>query len=659
MSDNLLHDVLSCTKLPSLPAVAIQLLELTSDPDVAMGDIARLVQQDQALAGKVLKTVNSSFYGLSSPCASIDRAMGYLGLNTVKSLVLGFSLVETTKSVSEGFDLEAHWRRAIIGATGARTIARDMGGVDPEEAFTSALFQDMGMLAAFAAMQGRYAAVIDGVPHRALCATESQEFGFDHAVVGAGLAENWKLPSDICEAIRCHHNLDSVSEQNKALARAVSMGAMLCDAMDPSAAKSAIRKIERLSGDWYAKRAPDVEKLIGEVAETSKTLAKMFNQEIGSLPSPAELMAQAQDKTIEHQVAIQREAEELAQEALTDGLTRVPNRKRFDGVLELAYNEFTSTGTGFGVLFFDADKFKDVNDTHGHAAGDAVLVELARRTADTVGDKGTVCRYGGEEFAIIVPNATLDQCAALGEQVCSIIAATPFDLSALEGVPDTLPVTVSVGVSSVDAGKPERLSSGDQIVQEADECVYAAKEAGRNNVKVFGRIEANQSTVDQAMVSQKSDACTEGVQAPIPQIPTKSTNASRRILLVEDDALAATLVISLIKRRDKAVDIQWVKSGTKACIMLESGKFNQSNGLDLIICDFMLPGCNGHEVLHVAKGAAGLVDVPFFMLTGSSDNAMKDETLRLGAAKFIHKDEFCADVNGCLNEVFSPTSNAA
>tara|TARA_R110002072_G_scaffold150953_6_gene299906 strand:- start:12052 stop:13971 length:1920 start_codon:yes stop_codon:yes gene_type:complete len=639
--------------------VAIQLLELTSDPDVAMGDIARLVQQDQALAGKVLKTVNSSFYGLSSPCASIDRAMGYLGLNTVKSLVLGFSLVETTKSVSEGFDLEAHWRRAIIGATGARTIARNVGGVDPEEAFTAALFQDMGMLAAFAAMQGRYAAVIDGVPHRGLCATESQEFGFDHAIVGAGLAEKWKLPSDICEAIRCHHNLDSVSEQNKALARAVSMGAMLCDAMDPAAAKSAIRKIERLSGDWYAKRAPDVEQLIGEVAETSKTLAKMFNQEIGSFPSPDELMAQAQDKTIEHQVAIQREAEELAIEALTDGLTRVPNRKRFDGVLELAYNEFTATGTGFGVLFFDADKFKDVNDTYGHAAGDAVLVELARRTADTVGDKGTVCRYGGEEFAIIVPNATLDECAALGEQVCSIIAATPFDLSMLDGVPDTLPVTVSVGVSSVDAGKPERLSSGDQIVQEADECVYAAKEAGRNNVKVFGRYETTQNVAEQDQTLPEPMTQRASSELPSPQIPTKSTNASRRILLVEDDALAATLVISLIKRRDKAVDIQWVKSGTKACVMLESGKFDQSNGLDLIICDFMLPGCNGHEVLRVAQGTPGLGDVPFFMLTGSSDHAMKDETLRLGAAKFIHKDEFCADVNGCLNEVFSPSSKAA
>lgn len=659
MSDNLLHDVLSCTNLPSLPAVAIQLLELTSDPDVAMGDIARLVQQDQALAAKVLKTVNSSFYGLSSPCASIERAMGYLGLNTVKSLVLGFSLVETTKSVSEGFDLEAHWRRAIIGATGARIIAREVGGVDPEEAFTAALFQDMGMLASYAAMKDRYASVIEGIQHRTLCSTEKKEFGFNHPMVGAELAEKWKLPSDICEAIRCHHDLDGVSDQNRELARVVSMGAMICDAMDPESAKSAIRKIERLSGDWYAKRAPSVEELLKEVAETAKTLAKMFEQEIGDLPSSAQLLSLAQDKTIEHQVSLQREAEELAIEALTDGLTRVPNRKRFDGVLELAYNEFAATGTGFGVLFFDADKFKNVNDTYGHAAGDAVLVELARRTADTVGDKGTVCRYGGEEFAIIVPNSTLDECAVLGEQVCSIIAATPFDLSMLDGVPDTLPVTVSVGVSSVDAGKPERLSSGDQIVQEADECVYAAKEAGRNNVKVFGRDGTTQNAAEQAQTLREPTTQRASSELPSPQIPTKASNASRRILLVEDDALAATLVISLIKRRDKAVDVQWVKSGTKACVMLESGQFDLSNALDLIICDFMLPGCNGHEVLRVAKGIHGLVDVPFFMLTGSSDHAMKDETLRLGAAKFIHKDEFCADVNGCLNEVFSPSSKAA
>ncbi|MBL4698284.1 MAG: HDOD domain-containing protein [Phycisphaerales bacterium] len=665
MTDSLLQDVLSCSNLPSLPAVAVKLLELTSDPDVAMKDIAKLVQQDQALAAKVLKTVNSSFYGLSSRCGSIERAMGYLGLNTVKSLVLGFSLVETTKNAGEGFDLEAHWRRAIVGASGARKIAQVVGGVDPEEAFTAALFQDMGMLAAFAAMKTRYTETIDGVPHRVLCGLEKETFGFDHAKVGTGLAEKWKLPEEICEAIRCHHDPDDVLPSHESLARVVSLGAILTDAMDGKTAKSAIRKLERLTSLWYAKRAPDVESLIEEVAETSKTLAKMFDQNIGDFPDAAELMAQAQEQGIEHQVAQQRQAEELAKEASIDGLTRVANRKHFDIELDRVYNEYLRSNKGFGVLFFDADKFKNVNDTYGHAAGDAVLIELAKRTSDTIGDMGVVCRYGGEEFAIIVPNATLDECAMLGEQVCSVIDASPFDLSMIEGMPATLRVTVSVGVSSVDAGKPGRLASGDQIVQEADECVYAAKEDGRNNVKVYGRFgkkaeqtPAVSTPAAESVSTQESAPLTTRQPPTVAPAPTNKPKAVGRLMLVEDDALAATLVISLIKRRSK-VDIQWVKSGTKACILLESGKFVGDDALDLIICDFNLPGCNGYEVLRVAKNSMTVADVPFYMLSGSTDADMKDESHRLGATQFIHKDEFCANVNKWIDEVLSSVQAAA
>ena len=91
--------VLACPNLPTFPTVANQLLELTRDPDVALGDIAKLIKGDQGLASKVLKTVNSSFYGLAVPCKTIERALGYLGLKAIKSLVLGFSVAQVTKAM--------------------------------------------------------------------------------------------------------------------------------------------------------------------------------------------------------------------------------------------------------------------------------------------------------------------------------------------------------------------------------------------------------------------------------------------------------------------------------------------------------------------------------------------------------------------------------
>ena len=102
--------------LPSLPGVASQVLELTRSPKVSMQDIAQTVVMDPALATKVLRTVNSSYYALAQPCPSLPRAMSMLGMSTVKSIVLGFSLVEMTKGVAGGaqaFDLQAYWRRAM------------------------------------------------------------------------------------------------------------------------------------------------------------------------------------------------------------------------------------------------------------------------------------------------------------------------------------------------------------------------------------------------------------------------------------------------------------------------------------------------------------------------------------------------------------------
>jgi len=103
----------------------VRVLELTRDPNVSITALAQAVAADPALAVKVLKTVNSSYYGLSAPCPSIPRALNLLGLNTVKAIVLSFSLVDCTKTagLDERFDIGAFWRRAVHCAAAARALA--------------------------------------------------------------------------------------------------------------------------------------------------------------------------------------------------------------------------------------------------------------------------------------------------------------------------------------------------------------------------------------------------------------------------------------------------------------------------------------------------------------------------------------------------------
>ena len=156
----MLEKVLACPNLPTLPTVAVDLLKLTGDPEVDLADISQLVEKDVALSGKILRTVNSSYYGLSQPCPTINRALAYLGLNTVKSLVLGFSLVDLSQQCKDGFDLIHYWRRGLFSAAAARRIAQVTDSCDPDETFLAALMQDIGMLAMHTALGKQYQQVV-------------------------------------------------------------------------------------------------------------------------------------------------------------------------------------------------------------------------------------------------------------------------------------------------------------------------------------------------------------------------------------------------------------------------------------------------------------------------------------------------------------------
>src|SRR5690606_2994663 len=125
----------------------------------------------------------------------------------------------------------------------------------------------------------------------------------------------------------------------------------------------------------------------------------------------------ANERMFEQQLIAHREAEQAQQDAITDGLTGVPNRKHFDGLVSRTVADAISSKTPLAVLFSDADHFKFVNDTYRHPCGDAVLIELARRVTQTVGDRGTACRYGGEEFVVVLPGLNLEQATDVGEAI--------------------------------------------------------------------------------------------------------------------------------------------------------------------------------------------------------------------------------------------------
>ncbi len=172
----------------------------------------------------------------------------------------------------------------------------------------------------------------------------------------------------------------------------------------------------------------------------------------------------------------------LLRSGFTDVLTGWNNRRYLGVRLLEELARARRDGVGVICLMLDVDFFKHVNDTWGHAAGDAVLRELAQRIESQVRASDVAARYGGEEFVVLLPNTEFASATRLAERVRNAISSTPFDLPC----GDTVTVTVSIGISEVYPGPDDTdlKTIGDSLVARADVALYAAKSAGRDRVIV-------------------------------------------------------------------------------------------------------------------------------------------------------------------------------
>ena len=215
-----------------MPTIALEVIELAQRPEVEFREIANTIQHDPALSSKILKTVNSAFYGQVREISTISRALQVLGLNSVKTLALGFSLVGNLKTPKGmRFDHVSYWRRSLYTATAARTLSRHAGIVQQEEAFLGGLLQDMGMVALSQAVGDEYGKVLvaSGPHHASLRECEIRALGVDHAEVGAALAEAWKLPPVLVAPIRHHEEPNAADPELRTLVRSVSLGNRVAD----------------------------------------------------------------------------------------------------------------------------------------------------------------------------------------------------------------------------------------------------------------------------------------------------------------------------------------------------------------------------------------------------------------------------------------------
>ncbi len=488
MPSQVLDQVLQSPRLPSLPAIALEVIELVQKRDVNIKQIAHTISHDPALTGRLLKVVNSSFYGQAYAVSSISHALVVLGLNSVKTMALGFTLVGNLKtSAAEGFDHLAYWKNSLYSAAAAKAIAKLADVPQQEEVFIAALLQDMGQLALSQTMGSTYhrAIATAGQDRQKLLTLERQALDTDHTEVGGALADQWKLPPVLALPIRLHETPEAAPEDARQIVRCVSMGGYIADVFVSENSGVALRKAYDQGLAWFNLSPEATDRLINAVHNDSVELSKLFELPTGKLEDPAEILARASEALLHVGMQTARDTSDLEEKnrqlqakATTDPLTRVANRGHFNEVIATRFAEAMSSGKPLSVLFLDTDKFKSFNDTYGHQTGDRVLVEKAKAIQSILPPNALLARYGGEEFAIVLPETDRLTAARLAEKVRLQVASITITSDAGQA----LHVTTSVGVATQEG---RLFESPEQLVKAADRGVYAAKASGRNCVRVY------------------------------------------------------------------------------------------------------------------------------------------------------------------------------
>ncbi len=196
--------------LPSIPALYGELVALLQAPETPVEEVARIVERDPAMTAKVLKLVNSAFFGLSRQVSSLPDACGYLGLDTLRSLVLSlqtFSQFQSRKL--GGIELEPLWRHSLRTAQAAKRIAQRQAAATEivDEAFVAGLLHDVGKLILAANCVAEYEQALRQAREKPedLVEAERAVFVCDHADVGGYVMGLWGLPASVVEAIALHH----------------------------------------------------------------------------------------------------------------------------------------------------------------------------------------------------------------------------------------------------------------------------------------------------------------------------------------------------------------------------------------------------------------------------------------------------------------------
>ncbi|MBW1820190.1 MAG: HDOD domain-containing protein [Deltaproteobacteria bacterium] len=218
-ADEILKKLDSIKDIPTLPTIVFELNELLQDPNTPITEISDIIEKDQAMSLRVLKLVNSAFYGIHKEVNDIGNAIVLLGFNTVRNAIVSLGVINSFSGIRslEGFDISDFWKHSLAVAVVSKSLAEKTKISSPDGCFVGGLLHDIGKVILAQYFRDLFEKVWNAAKKENISfyEAEKKEISIDHAIIGAHLATNWELPENFIDVIRWHHDVRNDSESKK------------------------------------------------------------------------------------------------------------------------------------------------------------------------------------------------------------------------------------------------------------------------------------------------------------------------------------------------------------------------------------------------------------------------------------------------------------
>ncbi len=494
-------------RFPTLPEVAQRLIEIAKQPDPDTSELCQVIKSDPALSAKILKTVNSAIFAFRPRVETIENAVPRLGTSLIRTLILSFHLstIDAQKDPHREF-FQNLWCSCLTQAVVAEILATKSGN-DPAFCFMAAMLQDLGILALAGEFFDEYNEhVLANCRFPNVVASEREHFGFSHVEVTTEILKQWNLETTFGRAVRKHHDtVSSVWNQSgnpepAVILQAANLGAdLIVNRQNDSAGKEqAMSQWFGFLGTHFDFTEEPIDLMFAEIKDRIKEYSVIYKFDVGSPPDVQKLMADANEML--HEIAIDNQINLLTRtaeapkkkpqdnELYRDYQTDLYNRRFLSEHLFQEIEKWLRRKKPLALMFIDIDKFKQVNDRHGHATGDDAIDHVGQWLQKNLRKSDYAIRLGGDEF-LVVMQAREKHFRTIAERICDTVPALKLDED------QQIDVSLSIGgiYYTPTSVKPLDINF---LIASADQIMYRVKRQGGNKVMIYKMSEASVPTAE-------------------------------------------------------------------------------------------------------------------------------------------------------------------